>query len=154
EGTAAELLAETFDIVGMTVADAADRDAGDEVQIFVPVDVDDGAAFRVVHHDLRVEGDRLQARRHRFGLALENRLGFGAGHDTALTDAAFGAVRWHRCGAACSNVVHGSTPRRGHNVRAPLKALGQEVRNRLGGTIAISRIAWPGIDVDDHRFTV
>src|SRR5262249_9681222 len=48
EGAAAELLAETFDIVGMTMADTADRDAGDEVQIFIPVDVDDGAAFRMV----------------------------------------------------------------------------------------------------------
>ena len=50
----AELLAETFDIVGMTVADTADRDAGNEIQIFISIDVDDGATLGTVDHDLRI----------------------------------------------------------------------------------------------------
>ncbi len=85
EGDAAELLGEASDVVRMGVADAADRDAGDEIQVFVAVDIDDGAALGVVHHDLRVERDRLQPRRHRCGLAIEDRLGLGAGHGTALS---------------------------------------------------------------------
>ena len=68
----------------MAVADAADRDARDEVEIFVAVDVGDGAALGVVDDDLREERDRLQARRHRLGLLIEDRLGFRAGHGAAL----------------------------------------------------------------------
>src|SRR6266403_2469402 len=154
EGDTTELFVETFDVVRMRVADTADRDTGNEIQILIPIDVDDGAAFRVVHHDLRIEGDRLQARSHCFGLAIENRLGFWAGHDTALADVALGAVPWRRCDGMRSDVGHGSTPRRGHDARAPLEALGQKVRNRLCGAIPTSGIAWPGVDVDDHRYAV
>src|SRR5258708_6534226 len=154
EGDTTELLVETFDVVRMRVADTADCDTGDEIQILIPIDVDDGAAFRVLHHDLRIEGDRLQARSHCFGLKIENRLGFGAGHDTALADVALGAVPWRRCDGMRRDVGHGSTPRRGHDARAPLEVLGQKVRNRLCGTIPTSGIAWPGVDVDDHRFAV
>ena len=59
-----ELLLEALDVVGMAMADAADRDAGDEVEIFVAVDVGDRAALGVVDDDLREERDRLQPRRH------------------------------------------------------------------------------------------
>ena len=52
EGDTTELLVETFDVVRMRVADTADCDTGDEIQILIPIDVDDGSAFRVVHNDL------------------------------------------------------------------------------------------------------
>ena len=52
EGDALELLPETLDVVGMAVAEAADRDAGDEIEILVPVDVGNRATPGVVDHDL------------------------------------------------------------------------------------------------------
>src|SRR5208282_5267156 len=44
EGDAIELLLETLDVVRMAMAETADRDAGDEVEILVAVDVGDRAA--------------------------------------------------------------------------------------------------------------
>ena len=82
-----ELFLEALDVVRMTVAHAADRDSGDEVEIFGAVDVGDGAALGVVHHDLRKERDRLKSRRHHPGLLVEESLGPGAGHSAALADA-------------------------------------------------------------------
>ena len=55
-----ELFLEALDVVRMAMAQAANRDAGDEVEILVAVDVGDGAALGVVHDDLRKERDRLQ----------------------------------------------------------------------------------------------
>ena len=74
EGDALELLLEPRDKARMRVAEAADGNAGDEVEIFVAVDVGDGAALRMIDDDLREERDRLQARRHRLRLAIEDRL--------------------------------------------------------------------------------
>ena len=74
------------------MADAADGDTGNEVEILIAIDVDDGAALSVVHRDLREQRDRLQTGRHRFDLPIENRLGFWAGYDAALPDAALAAV--------------------------------------------------------------
>ena len=68
----------------VAVAHAANRDAGYEVEIFVAVDVGDGAALGMVDDDLREERNRLQARRHCPGLTIEDRLGFGAGHGAAF----------------------------------------------------------------------
>ena len=39
-------------------------------------------------------------------------------------------------------------------MQAPLEALGQMVRNRLRRAIAISRIAWPCVDVHNYRLAV
>src|SRR5262249_12955526 len=114
EGEMAELLVETFQIMRMTVSDAADRDTGNEVQVFIPIHVDDDAAFGAIHHDLRVEGNRLQAWRHRFGLAIEDRFRFRPRHDALLADAAL-AVAWRGPDTTRSDVVHGSTPRCGHD---------------------------------------
>ena len=83
EGDAFELLLEPRDIARMRVAEAADRDAGDEVEIFVAVDVGDRAALRMVDDDLREERDRLQAGRHRLRLAVEDRLRLRTGHGAA-----------------------------------------------------------------------
>ena len=83
EGDAFELLLEPRDIARMRVAEAADSDAGDEVEIFVAVDVGDRAALRVVDDDLREERDRLQAGRHRLRLAVEDRLRLRTGHGAA-----------------------------------------------------------------------
>src|SRR5208282_2946498 len=83
EGDAIELLLETLDVVRMAMAETADRDAGDEVEILVAVDVGDRAAAGAVDHDLRIERDRLQPRRHSLGLAVEYRLGSGARHGAA-----------------------------------------------------------------------
>jgi hypothetical protein len=52
EGDAFELLRETFDVVGMTVAETANRDTGDEIEILIPVDVGDRATRGTVDHDL------------------------------------------------------------------------------------------------------
>ena len=84
EGRPLELLLEALDVVRMAVADAADGDAGDEIEIFVAVDVGDRAALGVVDDDLREERDRLQPRRHDLRLLGEDRLGLRAGHDAAF----------------------------------------------------------------------
>ena len=83
EGRPLELLLEARDIARMRMAEAADRDAGDEVEILVAVDVGDRAALRMVDDDLREERDRLQAGRHRLRLVLEDRLRLRAGHGAA-----------------------------------------------------------------------
>ena len=74
EGDALDLLLEPGDKARMRVAEAANRNACDEVEIFVAVDVGDRAALRMIDDDLREERDRLQARRHRLRLAIEDRL--------------------------------------------------------------------------------
>ncbi len=84
EGRPFELLPDALHIVGMAVSDAANGDAGDEVEILVAVHVGDGAAFRVVDDDLREERDRLQPWRHSLGLVVEDRLGFGTRHRAPL----------------------------------------------------------------------
>ena len=101
ESDVIELLLETLDVVRMAMAETADRDAGDEVEIFVAVDVGDGAAAGAVDHDLRIERDRLQPRRHSLGLALEDRLGSGARHG-----AAFSSVGGHRGDVPGRGFVH------------------------------------------------
>src|SRR4029078_2867930 len=37
---------------------------------------------------------------------------------------------------------------------APLTTLGQVICDGLSGTLAVPGIAWPGVDVDDHRLAV
>src|SRR6266852_1288810 len=103
----------------MTVADTANRDTGNEVQILIPIDVDNDTTSGAVHHDLRIERDRLEARRHCLRLAIEDRFGLGARHDATLS-----AVLWYRFDRTQRDVVHASTPRRSHDARAPLEALG------------------------------
>ena len=83
KGGPVELLLEARDVARMRVAEAADRNAGDEVEIFVAVDVGDRAALGMIDDDLREERDRLQAGRHRLRLALEDRLRLRAGHGAA-----------------------------------------------------------------------
>ena len=51
EASAGELLVETLDIVRMTMPDAANRHAGNEIQIFVSIRVDNGAAAGPVYGD-------------------------------------------------------------------------------------------------------
>src|SRR5271170_531000 len=79
EGDVIQLLLETLDVVRMAMAETAHRDAGDEIEILVPVYVGNRATQGVVDDDLRIESDRLQSRRHGLGFAVKNRLGFGAG---------------------------------------------------------------------------
>ena len=76
ERGARQLLTDTLDIMGVTVADAAHRNTGDKVEIFVPIDIVDRATLCAINRDLRIKGDRLQARRHRLGLAIEDRFRF------------------------------------------------------------------------------
>ena len=92
ERDALELLLDALDVVGMAVAETADSDAGDEIEVLVPVDVGDRAALGVVDRDLRIERDRLEPRRHRLGLAIENRLGFGPGHGAAFSAVSFAPI--------------------------------------------------------------
>src|ERR1700677_1850775 len=73
ECDAVELLLDPLHIMRVAVTDAADGDAGYEVEIFVAVNVGNGAALGVVDDDLREERNRLQARRHRLGLLIEDR---------------------------------------------------------------------------------
>src|SRR6516225_8421923 len=74
EGDPIKLLLQTLDVVRVTMPDAADCDTGDEVEIFVSVNVCNGATVGVVYHDLRVEGDGLQPWRHGVRLVIEDRL--------------------------------------------------------------------------------
>src|SRR6516164_6835082 len=46
----------------------------------------------------------------------------------------------------------GSVPGLGDDARAPAETLAQVVRNRMGGLIAVERVARPRVEVDDHRF--
>ncbi len=87
EGGLAELLGQGLDVGRMAVAEAADGDAGDEVQVLGPVGVDDGAAVGVVDGDLGIEGDGLQAGGHGLGLLVEDRLGARAGDRAGVADA-------------------------------------------------------------------
>src|SRR5262245_53543186 len=68
-----ELLAYTPHVMGMAVADAANGDTGDEIEIFIAVDVENRAASRAIDHNLRIKSNRLQAGRHHLGLTVENR---------------------------------------------------------------------------------
>src|SRR5262245_27908779 len=72
KGGARELLADALHIVRVAMADAAHCNAGDKVEIFVPVDVVNRATACAINRDLRIKGDRLQARRHHLGLAIED----------------------------------------------------------------------------------
>src|ERR1700677_644568 len=47
-----------------------------------------------------------------------------------------------------------SIPCRGDQARAPLKALGQAIGDRLCSAIAVKRVARPRVEVDDHRLAV
>src|SRR5262245_2732720 len=58
-----DLALERFDVVGMTVAHAADGDAGDEVDVLVAVLVDQRAVDTARHREAGVEGKALGARR-------------------------------------------------------------------------------------------
>jgi hypothetical protein len=69
----------------MTVADTANRHAGNEIEVFVSICVNDDAAAGAVYGYFRIERDRLQAGTHRLRLAIENRFRFGTGHDAQLT---------------------------------------------------------------------
>ena len=42
------MFADALHVVRVTVADAADRDASDEIEIFVPIDVINCAALRAI----------------------------------------------------------------------------------------------------------
>ena len=62
------------DVVRVAVPDAADRDAGDEVDVGVAVLVEDAAALAPRHGEARVEREGLEARRHVALLELDDRL--------------------------------------------------------------------------------
>src|SRR5579871_2977201 len=47
-----------------------------------------------------------------------------------------------------------SVPRRGDNTRTSPEALAQVVRDRLGGLIAVKRVARPRVEIDDHWLAV
>ena len=79
-----DLLLEALHIVRVAVSYAANRDARDEVEIFIAVHVSDGAALGVVDDDLREESDRLQAGRHRLGFLIEDRFRFRPWHSAPL----------------------------------------------------------------------
>src|SRR2546430_9651499 len=112
-----ELFAQTFDVIRMAVADAANRDTGNEIEIFISVYVDNGAATGTVDDDLRIERDRLQTRCHCLGFFLEHRFGLRARHDAALT-----RVLRHRSDGMRRDIVQASTPHRSHAPRLSLKS--------------------------------
>jgi hypothetical protein len=62
EGDPLDLTLERLDVVRMAVADAPDRDAGDEVDVLVAVLVDQGAVDTARHREARVERKALGAR--------------------------------------------------------------------------------------------
>src|SRR5262249_21548951 len=105
EGCARELLADALDVVGMTVADAADCYAGNEIEIFIAVDVVNRATPSAIHCDFRIKRNRLQPRRHRLGLAVEYRLRPGPRNDATL-----GVVLLRRRHVAGRSTFHDSTP--------------------------------------------
>ena len=105
ESGARELLADALHIMGVAVPDAAHRNAGNKVEIFVPIDVVNRAALCAIDRDLRIKGDRLQARRHHLGLAIENRFRSGTRHG-----APFGAVFLRRRHVTGRSTFHDSTP--------------------------------------------
>src|SRR5579871_6027809 len=59
-----------------------------------------------------------------------------------------------REGFAEERSFKGSVPRRGDNARTPSEALAQVVRDRLGGLIAVKRVARPRVEIDDHWLAV
>src|SRR5215831_18125271 len=61
EGDPLDLALERFDVMRMTVADAAHRDTGDEVDVLVAVLVDQGAVDAARHRQARVEREALRA---------------------------------------------------------------------------------------------
>src|SRR5439155_24541904 len=64
EGQFLDLLPNAGDVVRVAVAHAADRDAGDEVDVLVPVLVGQPAAAAASHREPRVEREGLQPRGH------------------------------------------------------------------------------------------
>ena len=146
EGDFLELLGDALDVVGMAVAEAADRHAGDEVEILAAVHVGDDAALGVVDGDLGIERDRLQSRRHDLGLAVEDRLRFRSRRGVDL--AGFVIDRLRRRGAfALHDPVLAVTPftARGAAVETVNEIVGDGAR----GLVAILGIARPGIEIDD-----
>ena len=105
ERRARELLADAFDVMGVAVTDAAHRNACNKIEIFVPVDVINRATLCAINRDLRIKGDRLQARSHRLGLAIENRFRSGT-----RNRAPFGAVFLRRRHLTGRSTFHDSTP--------------------------------------------
>src|SRR6186997_2335328 len=92
-------------MVGLAVDDTAPIDAGDEVEVFFVVNVVYLATLRTINRDLRIKRDRLQARRHRLGLAIEDRFRSGTRHG-----APFGAVFLRRRHVTGRSTFHDSTP--------------------------------------------
>ncbi len=78
EGQSLRLILQSLHVVRMAVPDAADRDPGDEVDVGVAVLVEDVAAAALRHREARVEGERLQARRHVTLLELDDLARAGA----------------------------------------------------------------------------
>ncbi len=64
EGQALQLLLDAGDVVGMAVADAPHGDAGDEVDVVVPVLVVEAAAGAAGHRETGIEREGLKPRRH------------------------------------------------------------------------------------------
>src|SRR5215831_3898838 len=80
ERDAIELLLKALDVVRVAMTKTADRDACDEIEIFIAIDVDYRTALGAVDDNLRIERDRLQPRPDHLGLAIENRLRSRARH--------------------------------------------------------------------------
>ena len=74
EGQALHLTLERLDVVRMAVADAADGDPRDEVDVLVAVLVDQRAARAAGHRQARLEREGLAAGRLEPALALDDRL--------------------------------------------------------------------------------
>ena len=68
------LILKRLDVVRMAVADAADRDPRDEVDVGVPIGVEDPAALAAGHREARVEREGLEAGRHVARLERGDRL--------------------------------------------------------------------------------